>query len=311
MTQKPFVVTAFYKFVTIADCSAVQRPLLKICQANDLFGTILLAPEGINGTIAGSRTGIEALLAHIRAVPGCADLEHKESYADTAPFYRMKVRLKREIVTMRQPHADPSVAVGQYVAAADWNQLIADPDVVVIDTRNDYEMGIGSFQGAIKPDIETFSEFPDWFRQQQALHNKKKIAMFCTGGIRCEKASAFLLSEGIDTVYHLKGGILKYLETIPAEHSQWEGECFVFDQRVSVGQGLKVGSYDQCTACKMPISAHDKASPHFVLGVSCPHCYLTTTEGQRQRFGERQKQCEKAKAAGGRHIGPTRTRVKS
>ncbi len=311
MSSKPFVIAAFYKFATITDCLAVQMPLLALCKSNDLYGTILLAPEGINGTVSGTQSGIDVMIAHILTLPGCADLQYKVSYSDTSPFYRMKVRLKREIVTMRQPQADPSISVGKYVAAADWNQLISDPDVVVIDTRNNYEMSIGSFKGAIKPDIKTFSEFPDWFRQQQPLHDKKKIAMFCTGGIRCEKASAFLLSSGIDEVYHLNGGILKYLETIPVEQSLWDGECFVFDQRVSVGHGLNVGSYGQCTACKMPISDNDKTSPYFVLGISCPHCHLSTTEVQRARFSERQKQCEKAKAEGKRHIGPNLSRSKS
>lgn len=297
------IVAALYKFTALPDFANRKAPLEAVCKANGVCGTILLANEGINGTIAGPRAGIDAALSHIRTIPGCADLEHKESHADTPPFHRMKVRLKREIVTMGEPGVDPNVTVGTYVDPADWNALMADPDTVVIDTRNAYETGIGMFDGAIDPQTESFRDFPDWFREFRSQNPGKKIAMYCTGGIRCEKATALAKVEGAEDVFHLKGGILKYLETVPEDDSQWRGECFVFDQRVSVGHGLSLGSYDQCHACRRPISAADKASPHYVEGVSCPACITEYSPEAKSRFAERQKQMELAQARGHTHMG--------
>ncbi len=297
------VVAALYKFVTQPDFADRRQPLLDACVNADVKGTLLLASEGINGTIAGSRKGIDAVLAHIRSLPGCADLEHKESHAEGNPFLRMKVRLKKEIVTMGVPGTDPLAIVGTYVAPEDWNELISAPDVITIDTRNDYEVKIGTFEGAIDPKTTTFREFPAWFREFRKEHANTRVAMYCTGGIRCEKSTAFLKNEGIDEVYHLQGGILKYLETIPKEESLWRGECFVFDQRVSVGHGLELGSYDQCHACRMPISDEDKASEYYEVGVSCPHCHDSHSKEQMHRFTERQKQMELAEQRGQAHLG--------
>ena len=296
-------VAALYQFSRFDDCLAIRASLAEICSDKGIRGTILIAPEGINGTIAGHPDAVEDVIGHIRNLPGCALLDVKYSSAQTMPFHRMKVRLKREIVTMGQPDIDPLSDAGHYVAAADWNALIDDPDIVLIDTRNDYEVAIGSFAGAIDPRTHSFSEFPDWFRAHRDDYHGKKIAMFCTGGIRCEKATAFLKAEGLENVYHLKGGILKYLEDVPAEDSRWKGECFVFDQRVAIGQGLTPGTYDLCHACRMPVSAGDKASPHYVDGVSCPHCHDARDEDQRASYAERQRQVTLADARGERHIG--------
>ncbi len=297
------VVAALYKFTPLLDLPSLKASLEDVCRDHRICGTLLVAHEGINGTVAGSREGIDALLGHLRAIPGCADLEHKESAAQAMPFYRMKVRIKKEIVTMGVEGVDPSVTVGDYVEPEDWNALIADPEVVVIDTRNDYEVEIGTFEGAINPKTQTFRQFPEWFREQKDFDRGRKFAMFCTGGIRCEKATAFLKAQGFGQVYHLKGGILKYLETVPAEESLWRGECFVFDQRTSLTHGVAEGSYELCHACRMPISEEDKASPDYVPGVGCPRCKDTLSERQRQRFAERQKQIELAKRRGETHIG--------
>ncbi len=301
------VIAALYKFIPIPGCAAVQGPLREACLAGGVMGTILLAHEGINGTIAGARAGIDRVLDHIRSLPGCMDLEHKESCAPHNPFYRMKVRLKNEIVTMGMPGVDASRNAGAYVEPADWDALISDPDVLVIDTRNDYEVSIGTFKGAINPRTTSFRDFPDWFRENRDHHDKPKVAMFCTGGIRSEKATAFLKQEGVDEVFHLKGGILKYLESAsssadPAD-SKWQGECFVFDQRVSVGQGLVPGSCDLCHACRHPVDAAGKASDLYVPGVSCPRCYNEKSPEQRKRFKERQRQIELARARGEQHLG--------
>lgn len=303
----PFVVAALYKFTALPDFEARQPVLLEACRLADVYGTLLLASEGINGTIAGSRSGIDAVIAHIRGIPGCDELELKESFAYVNPFFRMKVRLKKEIVTMGVPDIDPRETVGTYVEPDAWNDLISDPDVILIDTRNAYEVGIGTFKGAIDPDTTTFREFPGWFREQESLSPEavrgKKVAMFCTGGIRCEKATAFVKQQGIEDVFHLKGGILKYLETIPREESLWEGECFVFDQRVSIKHGLELGSYDMCHACRRPIDEQDKASPLYVPGVSCPSCHSTIDARQKKRFEERERQVELAEQRGEKHIG--------
>lgn len=297
------IVAALYKFAPLVDFANHKAGIENACKAHGVMGTILLAPEGINGTIAGTREGIDAALEHLRTLPGCATLEHKESSADTMPFLRMKVRLKREIVTMGVEGIDPTSTVGTYVAPEDWNALISDPDVVVIDTRNDYEVGIGTFEGAVNPETETFREFPEWFSRFKDTNTKPKIAMFCTGGIRCEKSTAFLKSQGLDDVYHLKGGILKYLETVPKDESKWQGECFVFDARVSVGHGLELGTYDQCFACRRPITEADKETDAYVKGISCPACVGEFSEADRTRFAERQKQIGLAKSRGEKHIG--------
>lgn len=285
----PICVAALYHFTRFEDRDAVRAALVKACTDADIKGTLLVAREGLNGTIAGSDEGIGAILAFIGTLPGCADFDHKLSRAATMPFKRMKVRLKAEIVTMGQPDIDPLETVGHYVAPEDWNALIADPDTIVIDTRNDYEVALGTFRGAVDPETRSFREFPDWFRNHRdaLLDGKKKVAMFCTGGIRCEKSTAFLKAEGIDDVYHLKGGILKYLETVPQARSMWDGECFVFDERVSVGHGLALGQAQLCAACNKPVSADDRASPLFEDGVSCPACHGARTEAQRARYRAR------------------------
>ncbi|MCH8031007.1 MAG: rhodanese-related sulfurtransferase, partial [Bacteroidetes bacterium] len=259
--------------------------------------------EGINGTMAGPPEGVRNVLEFLKSDERLADLEHKESHAEEPPFYRMKVRLKREIVTMGVPEVNPNETVGIYVIPEDWNDLISDPDVVLVDVRNDYEVAIGTFKGAINPNTKSFRELPAWLREQFAGREKTKVAMFCTGGIRCEKSTAFLRSEGFEEVYHLQGGILKYLETVPEKESLWEGECFVFDQRVAVKHGLEQGSYDQCFACRMPISEEEKRSDQYVKGVSCPHCYDEFPQERKHRFAERQKQIDLARQRGEQHIG--------
>ncbi len=299
----PIRVAALYQFSRFDDPAAVQTGLRTVCDAAGTKGTLLIAREGINGTIAGAPDAVARVVGHIRALPGCAALEIKYSGADVMPFYRMKVRLKREIVTMGQPDIDPLTGAGHYVAPADWNALIDAPDVVVIDTRNDYEVEIGTFAGAVDPKTASFSDFPDWFRANRDVLDGKKVAMFCTGGIRCEKATAFLKAEGLDEVYHLKGGILKYLEDVPAADSRWSGECFVFDQRVAIGQELAAGSYDLCHACRMPVSAADKLSAHYVDGVSCPKCVGDRDDVQRSGYAERQRQTRLADARGTAHVG--------
>ncbi len=305
------VVAALYKFVSLPDYPALREPLLAHCQAHSVFGTLLLAAEGINGTIAGSRQGIDAVLDYLRADPRLADLEHKESCCEEMPFLRMKVKLKKEIVTLGVEGVSPTNTVGQYVKPEDWNALIADPEVVVVDTRNDYEYEIGTFKGAIDPHTGTFREFPDYVAKHLDPAKHKKVAMFCTGGIRCEKSTSYMLEQGFDKVYHLKGGILKYLEEVPAEDSLWEGECFVFDERVAVKHNLEVGSYDQCHACRHPITQEDMQSPHYVRGVSCPKCYDKMTAAQRQRFAERQKQIDLAAARGEAHLATSLAEAKA
>ena len=286
-------VAALYHFTAFPDPQALQGPLARIACAHGVRGTLLLAPEGINGTIAGTRDGINAVLAHIRALPGCAALECKESSAETMPFGRMKVRLKREIVTMGQPDVDPTASVGRYVLPADWNALISDPDVAVIDTRNDYEVQIGTFAGAVDPGTRSFRDFPAWWRENAHRFQNKRIAMFCTGGIRCEKSTNFLLGEGVPEVFHLKGGILKYLEDVPETDSLWQGECFVFDKRVSLGHGLRQGPHVLCHACRRPLSPDDRNHPDYEDGVSCHRCAGEYSDADRARFRERQKQADR------------------
>jgi len=277
-------------------------PLYQCMVENQVKGTLLLAREGINGTICGTRAGVDATLAYLKSDPRLADLEHKESLSETQAFYRTKVKLKKEIVTMGLDWVDPKSSAGTYVEAKDWDQLIRDPEVLVIDTRNDYEYAVGTFAGAVNPKTESFREFPEYVKDHLDPNTHKKVAMFCTGGIRCEKSTAYLKEQGFAEVYHLKGGILKYLEEVPAEQSSWQGECFVFDQRVTVRHGLEPGEYDQCYACRMPITQAEMDSVHYQKGVSCPHCYNNTTAEQKQRFAEREKQIQLAKKRGEQHI---------
>lgn len=302
-----YLTAALYQFVDLPDFAELREPLMACCERYGVKGTLLLAREGINGTIAGPETGVHAVLAHLRADPRLAGLPHKVSWSDKPPFLRMKVRLKKEIVTLHVPGLDPNRTVGRYVKPADWNALIADPEVLVVDTRNDYEVAIGSFAGAVNPNIKTFTELPAWLDAQPRLQGDKgkktKVAMFCTGGIRCEKSTALMKMRGFDEVFHLEGGILKYLEEVPSADSRWEGECFVFDERVSVGHGLVPGPHELCRSCRWPLSAVDKASPHYVKGVSCAHCHETRSPEEKQRLAERQRQVELAEARGEVHVG--------
>nr|WP_250809897.1 rhodanese-related sulfurtransferase [Neorhizobium tomejilense] len=298
-----WLVAALYHFARFDRYEGFREPLQAFCDENGIKGTLLIAREGINGTVAGSDAAVSGLLAYLRAQPEFARLEHKESRASKMPFLRMKVRPKKEIVTMGVEDIDPKRIVGTYVEPKDWNALISDPETIVIDTRNDYETAIGIFKGAVDPQTKTFREFPDWVKNNSGLHNKPKIAMYCTGGIRCEKATAFMKEQGFDEVFHLKGGILKYLEEVPAEESLWEGACFVFDERVSVEHGLKEGNHKLCHACRSPITAEEVTSPHYEEGVSCSTCYPTRTEEDRDRYRQRQLQIALAKKRGVRHIG--------
>jgi UPF0176 protein len=306
-TETIYLTAAFYKFVDLPDYADRRAPLLAFCEAHNVKGLVLLAQEGINSTIAGMPDDVRAVLAYLRQDPKLADLEHKESLTSKAPFHRMKVRLKKEIVTLGVKGISPTQRVGQYVKPEDWNALISAPDVVVIDTRNDYEVEIGTFKGAVDPHIQSFSQLPTWVKQAKALEErngkKPRVAMFCTGGIRCEKSTSLMLEHGFEDVYHLQGGILKYLERVPPEQSLWEGECFVFDERVSVGHGLKPGPHALCRCCREPLPPGAKESPLFELGVSCPRCHAHTSDVQKDSARERQKQWEIAKARQLNHIG--------
>ena len=302
-SQPMIVVAALYKFVSLPDCREIREPLLDHCMQHGVKGTLLLAEEGINGTIAGTREGIDAALAYLRNDARLTDLDHKESYTDEMPFYRMKVKLKKEIVTLGVSGIDPNARVGTYVKPEDWNALISDPDVVLVDTRNDYEFDIGTFKKAINPDIQNFRDFPAYVQQNLSPEKHKKVAMFCTGGIRCEKATAYMLQQGYEEVYHLQGGILKYIEQVPEEQSLWQGECFVFDNRVAVNHKLEKGKYDQCHGCRYPITVEDKQSEKYIEGVCCPHCHDTQSAQTRRRAAERQKQIELAKLRNEKHIG--------
>ncbi|MDA5556448.1 oxygen-dependent tRNA uridine(34) hydroxylase TrhO [Shimia sp. MMG029] len=297
-----FTVCALYHFTRFDNHEALRAPLLELCLKEGVTGTLLLAHEGINGTIAGPKKGIEAAIRHIQSLPGCADLEWKLSTAAEKPFPRMKVKLKKEIVTLGQPNVDPTAHVGHYVDPADWNELIKSPDVVTIDTRNDYEVAIGTFQGAIDPETASFRDFPAWWDENKERFHNKRVAMFCTGGIRCEKSTNFLMSQGVEDVYHLKGGILKYLEEVPQEESTWDGECFVFDGRVSVGHGLKEGPHILCHACRRPILPEDQERQGYEAGVSCHQCVDDYSEADKARFRERQKQMMLARQRGEQHI---------
>lgn len=298
-----YIVAAMYKFVRLPDYTELQQPLLDVMKSNQVKGTLLLAEEGINGTIAGTRAGIDAVNAWLDKDERFFARSYKESFDEKMPFYRSKVKLKKEIVTMGVNGINPNHIVGTYVKSGDWNALISDPDVVLVDTRNDYEYDIGTFKNAINPDTETFREFPEYVKENLDPEKHKKVAMFCTGGIRCEKSTAYLKEQGFEEVYHLEGGILKYLEEVPEEDSLWQGECFVFDNRVAVNHQLEKGQYDQCYACRYPITEEDKRKPEYEKGVSCHHCHGKTTEAQRKRFRDREEQVELAKARNKQHIG--------
>lgn len=298
MPTARYLTAAFYLFVDLPDYAQRRTALLALCLQRQVKGLILLAPEGINSTIAGAPDDVRAVLAYLRADPVFASLVHKESWSDTAPFHRMKVRLKKEIVTMGVPGISPSSGAGTYVLPEHWNDLISDPEVVVVDTRNDYEVELGSFEGAINPGIQSFAQLPAWLETQGLLDPAKprKVAMFCTGGIRCEKSTALLRAQGLEEVYHLEGGILKYLETVAPEASRWQGECFVFDERVSVAHGLQTGSQQLCRCCRQPLPPGALESSHYESGVSCPRCFSQTSETQKRSARERQRQWERAKA---------------
>lgn len=297
-------VAALYKFARLDGFEALRAPLAAFCCGRGIKGTLLLAHEGINGTVAGSEADIAALVGHLNSIEGLAGLEVKYSAAAGMPFHRMKVRLKREIVTMGVEDLDPATSAGTYVAPADWNALISDENTIVIDTRNAYEVSIGTFRGAVDPATASFREFPAWVERHRDQLEGRKVAMFCTGGIRCEKATAYVKSLGFEDVFHLKGGILKYLEQVPAEESLWQGECFVFDERVSVSHGLAEGEAELCRACRHPLTVEDRLSPRYAAGVSCPHCHEVRSDEDRARYAERQRQVELAIARGkGPHIG--------
>jgi UPF0176 protein len=297
-----YTIAALYHFTRFDEPAALRGPLRALCARERISGSLLLAREGVNGTIAGPRAGIDRVIAHIRALPGCADLAWKESHSAAPPFRRLKVRLKKEIVTMGRPDVDPRAGVGRYVEPADWNALIRAPDVAVIDTRNAYEVAIGSFEGAIDPGTDSFRDFPAWWEANRHRFHNRRIAMFCTGGIRCEKSTNYLLSQGVEDVYHLRGGILKYLEEVPEAGSTWQGACFVFDGRVSVGHGLQEGPHALCHACRRPVLPRDMTRPEYEHGVSCHHCIAETGEADKARFRERQKQLALAAARGETHI---------
>ena len=298
-----YVVCAMYKFVTLEKFESLREPLKEVMLTNQVRGTLLLANEGINGTVAGSREGVDNLLEWLQAQPQLADIDYKESYADKAPFSRTKVKLKKEIVTMGVEGIDPLQVVGTYVEPKEWNALISDPEVLLVDTRNDYEVEVGTFKNAVDPNTTTFREFPQYVKDHLDPQKHKKVAMFCTGGIRCEKSTAYMKEQGFEDVYHLKGGILKYLEDVDQADSLWEGECFVFDDRVTVNHQLEKGEYDQCHACRLPITEQDKLSEHYKPGVSCHRCHDKVTDAQRARFAERERQLNLAKQRGEAHMG--------
>ncbi|MEO0442478.1 MAG: rhodanese-related sulfurtransferase [Pseudomonadota bacterium] len=301
--MRSIVVVALYRFTRLDDYKELRQPLLSFCQSQGIKGTLLLAAEGINGTVAGSRQSIDNLLAHLKQDQRLAALDHKESFYDEPPFYRMKVKLKKEIVTMGVEGIDPNQVVGTYVDPKDWNDLIDDPEVTVVDTRNYYEVAIGTFKNALDPETTNFREFPQYLAENLDPAKHKKVAMFCTGGIRCEKSTAYLKAKGFEEVYHLRGGILKYLEQVPEAESRWQGECFVFDNRVAVDHHLEKGSYDQCHGCRHPITEHDKQSEQYLPGVACPRCYHSLSQEQVARFKERQKQIELARQRHEPHLG--------
>jgi UPF0176 protein len=299
-------ITALYHFTDLPDVVDVHKKLKDLCTDLKIKGILLLAPEGINGTVAGTKEAIDIFLTTLKSDIRFKNISHKESYSEEMPFYRLKVRLKTEIVTLRIPEANPNKMAGKYVDPKDWNALISDPDVVVLDTRNDYEVKIGTFKNAVNPKTEKFVDFPNYVREKLNVQKAKKVAMFCTGGIRCEKASAFMKLEGYEEVYHLKGGVLKYLEEIPAQESLWEGDCFVFDQRVSVGHGLSQGQYQMCYGCRMPLSQEECLSEHYIQGIQCHHCHDKLSEKSKKGNSERQRQILLARKKQQQHIGVSR-----
>ena len=298
------VIAALYHFVTLEDYEQLRQPLLDLMLKNKIKGTLLLAREGINGTVAGSQASIDTLFEWFKLDSRLEAVRHKVSFDEEMPFNRTRVKLKKEIVTMGVEGIDPTHVVGTYVKPEEWNALISDPDVILIDTRNDYEVEIGTFKHAVNPHTDSFRQFPAYVKENMDPAKQKKVAMFCTGGIRCEKSTAYMKEQGFDEVYHLQGGILKYLEDVPEEESMWEGECYVFDKRVSVTHALEKGHYDQCHACRRPITEEDKKDEHYVQGISCHHCHDKTTDAQRERFKEREKQIQLAKQRGEKHIAP-------
>lgn len=302
-------ICALYKFTRLDDFEEIQGPLKIFLESLNIRGTLLLAKEGVNGTIAGDNDSIMKSLDYLQKDERLVGLEYKFSYSEKPPFKRLKVKLKKEIVTLGVSNIDPIFSSGTYVKPADWNELINDPDVVLIDTRNNYEFEIGSFKGSINPNTETFREFPAYTKNNLEKYRDKKIAMFCTGGIRCEKSTAYLKSKGFENVFHLQGGILKYLEEVKEDESLWEGECFVFDDRVAVKHNLELGKYDQCHACRFPITDEDKEHPHYEKGASCPRCYGTKNSSQVSRYREREKQVQLAKSRGESHIGDDANKV--
>ena len=298
-------VAALYRFVRLDDYESMREPLLNFCTERGVKGTLLLAHEGVNGTISGGKTAIADVLSYLRSDERLTDLDCKFSYHEERPFLRMKVKLKREIVTMGLAGVDPNQSVGRYASPEEWNELVDDPECLVIDTRNDYEVEIGSFRGAINPGTKSFRDFPAWVDENLDPQKHKKVAMFCTGGIRCEKSTSLLVSKGFDDVWHLKGGILNYLEQTPEASTRWEGECFVFDSRVAVNHQLEKGQYDQCFACRFPLDDAQKESPQYVPGVSCPRCHDAHSEDQKERFSERQRQMALSRQRGEVHLGAT------
>ena len=303
LSTTQYVVCALYKFVTLSDYQQMRAPLLEKMQLLNIKGTLLLASEGINGTVSGTREGIDALLAWLNQDERLNPISFKESFDESQPFHRTKVKLKKEIVTMGVEGIDPTQTVGSYVKPKDWNDLISDPEVFVVDTRNDYEIEIGTFEHAVDPNTKSFREFPQYVAENMDPAKHKKVAMFCTGGIRCEKSTAYMKEQGFEEVYHLEGGILKYLEDVPKEESLWKGDCYVFDNRIAVNHDLERSDYDQCWACRLPITQAEKEHEHFEQGVSCPKCYGTHSEEQIARFREREKQVNLAKARDEEHVG--------
>ncbi|MEL6584538.1 MAG: rhodanese-related sulfurtransferase [Pseudomonadota bacterium] len=295
-------IAALYHFAPVADPAALKHRLGQLCCRAGVRGTLIVASEGVNGTIAGTRGALDTALNGIKAEPGFADLEWKESTAAEAPFRKLKIKLKPEIVTLGAGEIDPRAKVGRYIEPKDWNALVDDPDTVLIDTRNDYEVAIGTFQGAVDPETQSFRDFPKWWEENKARFHNRKIAMFCTGGIRCEKSTSFLIEQGVEEVFHLRGGILKYLEEVPEHDTRWDGACFVFDERVSVEHGLREGEHTLCRACRRPVAPADLSHPAYVRGVSCPACIDEYTDADRTRFAERQRQIDLAKARGERHM---------
>lgn len=309
--MKKYKIAAFYKFVTLEDYKELRKPFLNECSKYDLKGTIILALEGINATIAGTKEAVDSFLKYLSSDIRLSHINYKFSYDDEVPFYRMKVKLKKELIQIGIDGINPNEKVGTYVDPKDWNELVNNSEVLLVDTRNNYEVEVGTFKGAIKPDINNFREFPDYVRVNLNPMKHKKVAMFCTGGIRCEKASSFMMNEGFEQVYHLKGGILKYLEDVPSEESIWEGECFVFDNRTSVDDDLGSGEYTLCSNCRSPLSPSDRKSDHYEEGISCPRCFQNITKKRRSSLAERQRQMELAKKRNEQHLGFNRQKIKS